>query len=163
MFNSAAPISKQDFNSSEPALSEHTASPELISNFAKKSIHVVCNQDEVLFQMGEPVTSVYLVNAGEVGLIMPISQTHAMAGFRAVPGSLVGLPATFSGSPYSMTAVAWKGSELRVMSRERFIDMVGADSTLALEVLKILAAETRSARMAIGEIESKRKDRPSLD
>lgn len=157
MFDSAQPISKQEFDASEPALSEHKATPELISQFSQKAIKVVCKQDEVLFKMGEPVTSVYLVRAGEVGLMMPVSHTHAMMGFRAESGSLVGLPAAFSNAPYSMTAVAWKGTELGVMSRERFIDMIATNPTLSLDVLKILAAETRSARFAATEMERKRE------
>jgi hypothetical protein len=50
-----------------------------------------------------------------------------------------------------MTAMAWKGAELRVMSRERFCDMIAANPALSLDVLRILAAETRAARIAIAE------------
>ena len=150
MFNSTTPVWKQEFDSSEPALSEHKAAPELIAAFSQKAVKVACDHDEILFEKGEPARSVYLVTTGEVGLMMPVSASRAM-GFRAEPGSLVGLPAAFSNEPYSMTAMAWKGAELRVMSRERFCDMIAANPALSLDVLRILAAETRAARIAIAE------------
>lgn len=152
MLDPSLPISKQDFDSTNPRLlSEHRASPELTSAFSERAVSVVCTQDEVLFKRREPANAVYLVKAGEVGLMMLISGTRTV-GFRAEAGSLVGLPAAFGNEPYSMTAVAWKGAELAVMSRERFCDMIAANSTLSLDVLRILADETRSARIAITEI-----------
>ena len=50
-----------------------------------------------------------------------------------------------------MTAVARKGSELGVMSRERFCDMLASDPAFSRDVLRILAAETRAARIAMVE------------
>jgi CRP-like cAMP-binding protein len=88
------------------------------------------------------------VRAGEVDLILSLSSTRAL-GFRAKAGSLIGLPAAFSGDPYSMTAVAYRGAELGVMGRKEFCRMVASDSQLSLEVLRILATETRAARIAI--------------
>lgn len=152
MPDSPLPISKLDFDSSSPKLlSEHKATPELIFAFSKKSTHVLCTEDKVLFERGEAADAVYLVKTGEVGLMMLISETRAV-GFRAGAGSLVGLPAAFSNEPYSMTAIAWKGAEIGVMSRERFCDMIAANPALSIDVLKILADETRSARLAITQI-----------
>src|SRR3954469_24012677 len=109
------PLTKDKFASMavEPSLSECTASPEFLTEFKKRAVQVSCNDDEVLFRIGEPGTSVYLVRSGEVGLILPVSDTDGI-GFRAEAGSLVGLPAAFSNEPYSMTAIAWKGSEIAV-------------------------------------------------
>ena len=147
---------KYDAMAVEPSLSETTASPEFLTAFNKRAVQVSCNDDEVLFRIGEPGTSVYLVRSGEVGLVLPVSDTEGI-GFRAKAGSLVGLPAAFSNEPYSMTAIAWRGSEIAVMSRERFCDLIASDHALSLDVLKILAAETRAARIAIVEAGAKRR------
>jgi len=56
-----------------------------------------------------------------------------------------------------MSAIARKGSEVGVMSRDRFCDLVAADSVLALDILRILAAETRAARITIVEAEIGRR------
>jgi hypothetical protein len=61
-----------------------------------------------------------------------------------------------------MTAIAWKGTELAVISREKFVDMIATNSQLSLDALKILAAETRAARIAIVEAEVGRRKSPSL-
>ena len=71
--------------------------------------------------------------------------------FRASSCGFVELPSAFSNEPYSMAAIAWKGAELAVMSRDKFVDMIATNPALSLDVLKILAAETRAARMAIAE------------
>ena len=152
------PLTKEKYDAMavEPSLSECTASPEFLSAFNKRAVQVSCNDDEVLFRIGELGTGVYLVRSGQVGLILPVSSTDGI-GFRAETGSLIGLPAAFSNEPYSMTAIAWKGSEIAVMSRDRFCDLIASDHALSLDVLKILAAETRAARIAIVEAGAKRR------
>jgi CRP-like cAMP-binding protein len=137
-------------------LSEHTATPELIAAFSNLATELVCDEARVLFQQGESEKGVYLVRGGEVVLTMPVSPAHAM-GFRATAGSLVGLPATFGNEPYSMTALAQSGSVLEHMDRETFLRMLIEQPTLAIDVLAILAAETRSARIAIVDLGSRRR------
>jgi len=157
------PFSKDEFDSMavEPLLSESTASPAFLEAFNRKPVPISCKENEVLFRIGEPGTSVYLVRSGEVGLVLPVSDLNGI-GFRAKAGSLVGLPAAFSNEGYSMTAIAWQGSEVFVMSRERFCDLIASDHSLSLDVLKILAAETRAARIAIVEASAKRRDSKCL-
>jgi CRP-like cAMP-binding protein len=145
-----------DAMSVEPSFFECLVSLELKAAFSRKAVQVTCSNDEVLFQVGEPGTSVYLVRSGEVGLILPASDTDGI-GFRAKAGSLVGLPAAFSNESYSMAAIAWKGSDIAVMSRDRFCDLIASNSAFSLDVLKILAAETRAARAAIVEASAKRR------
>lgn len=110
----------------------------------------------VLFQQGDSPSSVYLVRSGEVFLTMPVSLAQAMC-LRAIENSLVGLPATFSNEPYAMTAIAQEHCEVERMDLEQFWLLLVTKPNLALAVLKILAAETRSARIAI--VDSKRKER----
>jgi CRP-like cAMP-binding protein len=75
------------------------------------------------------------VKSGEVALMLPVSEESA-ASFRVLAGTLVGLPAVFSNEPYSMTAIAWKGSEVEEMSCENFNEMIASDPTLSLAVLR---------------------------
>ena len=125
-------------------------SPELVAAFEKRAIKIACSENEVLFNDGEPGKCVYLILAGEIRLFLPFEPLDGM-GFRAGTGSFVGLPAAFSNEKYSMSAIAQKGTHVAVMSREKFCDLIAADPVLALDVLRILAAETRAARIAIVE------------
>lgn len=125
-------------------------SRQLVEAFEKGSIRVVCSDAQVLFNAGESGSGVYFVDAGKVRLMLPLTSMDGM-GFSAQAGSFVGLPAAFGDEAYSMTAVAQKGAELLVMSREKFCALIASSPALALDVLKILAAETRAARIAIVE------------
>jgi CRP-like cAMP-binding protein len=137
-------------------LYECKASPELIAAFEQRAIKIISSEGEVLFNNGEPGKCVYLILAGQVDLFLPFNSKKGM-GFRARSGSFVGLPATFSNEAYSMTAIARKGAKVAVMSRDKLCDLVAADPVLALDVLRILAAETRAARITIVEAEIGRR------
>jgi CRP-like cAMP-binding protein len=151
------PITKAAFtNAFDESFYECAGTPELIATFKKNALQLVCSEDQVLFRQGQPGECVYVVLAGEVGLLLPLSSNDGM-GFRAGTGSFVGLPAAFSNEPYSMTAIAWQGTELAMMSRDKFVDMIATNAALSLDVLKILAAETRAARLAIVDAEIGRR------
>ena len=124
-------------------------SPELVAAFEKRAIKIACSENEVLFNDGEPGKCVYLILAGEIRLFLPLEPLDR--GFSAGIGSFVGLPAAFSNEKYSMSAIAQKGTQVAAMSRDKLCDLVAADPVLALDVLRILAAETRAARIAIVE------------
>jgi CRP-like cAMP-binding protein len=132
------------------SLYECKASTDLIAAFEKCAIKVIYSENQILFSNGEPSRCVYLVLRGEVGLLLPLTSMDGMV-FRAQSGSFVGLPSAFSNETYSMTAVARKGAELAVMSRDKFCDLIATSPMLSLDVLRILAAETRAARIAIVE------------
>lgn len=140
----------------ESDLSGHKATAELIAEFSEKATKFLYPKPTVLFQQGEPATNVYLIRSGEVVLTMPISKGHAMS-FRAAENSLVGLPATFTNEPYSMTAIAQENTEVERMGREQFWQMLVTKPALSLHILKILAEETRSARIAIVELGHRRR------
>lgn len=142
-------------------LSECIASPDLVMKFGERSRKRVFDRDQVLFEKGDPAKSVYLVKAGDVGLVTHASPFHGI-GFLARPGSLIGLPAAFSNHPYSMTAIVCKGAEIDELTQQEFREMIAADPALSLSVLQLLAAETRSARIAITEVGSKSRSRSRL-
>jgi CRP/FNR family transcriptional regulator, cyclic AMP receptor protein len=147
---------KFDDTAVDGMLYECKASPELIAAFEKRAIKILSSGGEVLFNNGEPGKCVYLVLAGQIDLFLPLSSKEGI-GFRAQTGAFVGLPAALSNEVYSMTAIARKGAKIAVMSRDKLCDLVAADPVLAFDVLRILAAETRAARITIVEAEIGRR------
>jgi CRP-like cAMP-binding protein len=137
---------------------ECVASAELAAAFEYRAIKIVCSENQILFRRGDPGSSVYLVLGGEVRLALPLDGTDGM-GFRAAAGAFIGLPAAFSNEPYSMSAFAREGAALALMSREKFCDLIASSPALSMDVLKILAAETRAARIAIVESGIKHRTR----
>jgi CRP-like cAMP-binding protein len=66
-------------------------------------------------------------------------------------GSLLGLPAVIGNVPYSLSARAKKGSFVSFIKREDFSRLMLTDPSVSVGVLRVLAAEVRTARMALVE------------
>jgi CRP-like cAMP-binding protein len=66
-------------------------------------------------------------------------------------GSLLGLAGIVANEPYTLTAMACKGSEIRFVTRSDFEDLLRVEPSLSSKVLQVLAAEVRSARQALSE------------
>lgn len=69
----------------------------------------------------------------------------------AIEGSLLGLPGLIGGSPYGLSAFAQKGAEVGFVSREEFARIMLSAPAIAVGILRVLAAEVRTARMALVE------------
>jgi CRP-like cAMP-binding protein len=76
---------------------------------------------------------------------------RAIICLNAGSGSLLGLPGIIANEPYTLTAIARKGSAVRFVTRNDFEDLLREEPSLNLYVLQVLAAEVRSARLAIGQ------------
>ena len=57
---------------------ECQGSSELIAAFVKRALKIVCSEDQVLFNHSDPGACVYVVLAGEVGLLLPLSSRDGM-------------------------------------------------------------------------------------
>jgi CRP-like cAMP-binding protein len=72
--------------------------------------------------------------------------------FRVGDGSLLGLPGLIGNRPYTLTATALAGAELRFINRAEFTLVMQSDPQLALKILEVLAAEVCAARRALSDI-----------
>ena len=62
------------------------------------------------------------------------------------PRSVIGLPATVSGEPYSLTAEAVQDCELDFISRKNLLALLQHNTTAALQILQILSEEIYQMR-----------------
>ena len=129
--------------------STFVADPGLITALQKRSVAVLCEESRILFLRGDPADGLYILNGGEVTLTMASETAEPIVSVRAVPGSLLGLPALVGNQPYTLTATAQPGARLSFITRENFNSLMQNDPLMALKVLQVLAAEVRSARNAI--------------
>src|SRR5579864_8445102 len=90
---------------------------------------------------GEAATGVYVIRRGSVVLSFD-DRRHQTAG----QGWVLGLPATFSGEPYSLTAVAAENCEFAFIPREKVIEFVHLNPGLAVHLLEVLASEVAAMR-----------------
>lgn len=131
--------------------SSFVAEKELIEALEKRSSTVICTESRCLFAQGGKPTGLYILRKGNAGLSMESPTGGSLMSITLHPGSLLGLPALIGNEPYTMTATAEKDAELGFVTREDFNSLMLTDPSLAIRVLRVLAAEVRSARHAISE------------
>jgi len=133
----------------QPDPSAFVADPDLLRVLETRASIVACDTEKVLFHQDEPATGVYLVLDGAATLTMNSYDGRTIFSIDALPGSLLGLPALISDQPYSLTAAAGAGATVRFVSRGDFFALMESDPLLSLKMLKVLAAEVRTARKAL--------------
>jgi len=129
--------------------SAFVADPELLEALKKYSSPVDCEEDRVLFNQGDSPDGLYIFHKGVVRLVMRAQQGETLMNIPALEGSLLGLPGLVGGVPYSLSALAQKGAEVSFVSKEKFAQVMLSVPAIAVGVLRVLAAEVRTARMAL--------------
>jgi CRP-like cAMP-binding protein len=127
------------------------AEQELVEALESRASMFECTEARLLFKQGESPLGLYVVRKGKATLTMQSPTGGVIMSFAASPGSLLGLPALVGNEPYTLTAVAEKGAELGFVPREEFSSLMLTNPSLAMKVLRVLAAEVRTARHAISE------------
>jgi len=130
------------------------ADPELIHALKKRSTTIVCKEDCTLFRQGEAAKGLYILDLGEADLTMMSATGQVIASVQASAGSLLGLPGIVGNEPYSLTAHVRGGARLSYVVRDDFTDLMQSEPQLSLKILQVLAAEVRSARRALTELQT---------
>jgi CRP/FNR family transcriptional regulator len=104
---------------------------------------------EVLFRRGDRVTGIYLVVRGGVELNM--AGVDSLFPRRIVgSGGVVGLPATMSGSPYSLTALVTEDAEVGFIPRKSLLAVLRKNPPLSFQVIQMLSDEIHGMRLLPG-------------
>jgi CRP-like cAMP-binding protein len=133
----------------QPDPTAFVADPDLLRALESRSTLIVCKTERLLFNQDEPAVGVYIIRDGEATLAMQAFDGRPIFSIDAPAGSLLGLPAVFSDQPYSLTAIAHAGARVSFIGRSDFFAVIQADPQLSLKMLKLLAAEVRTAREAL--------------
>ena len=125
------------------------ANRKLIQALERRSHAVSCEEDCSLFRQGDAPSGLYIIHRGKATLNMKAATGENLIQMLAGAGSLLGLPAIVGKQPYSLTAIALKGAEVRFVSRKDFEEILRADPSLSINVCQVLAAEVQSARQVL--------------
>jgi CRP/FNR family transcriptional regulator, polysaccharide utilization system transcription regulator len=125
------------------------ADSDLIQALEKRATPIVCNEDRKLFNQGDPAVGLYILSQGEAVVSMDAGDDAIAFSCTASAGSLLGLPGLIANQPYSLTAVARKGARIGFISKDEFNSLMQTEPPLMVKILQVLAAEVRSARLAI--------------
>ena len=102
-----------------------------------------------MFRQGDAPEQLFILHQGEATLTMHAPDGDLVFSVPAAVGSLLGLPGLVGNQPYTLTATAHAGAEVSSVAREAVMELMRTDPSVSLNVLKVLAAEVRSARRAI--------------
>jgi len=106
-----------------------------------------CRAGAVLFRQGQPADGVLVMRQGKVRLSALPHHSDPKLPYRTVgPGYVLGLPALFSGQPYSLTAEAVEECVCGFVDRERALELVHKRLDLCFQAADLLAREIRSLR-----------------
>jgi CRP-like cAMP-binding protein len=101
---------------------------------------VLKDKGTVLFQMGQPCRGAFLIRSGQVQLSVDTASSLYPA--RTVgSGYVVGLPATFSGEPYSLTAEAKSRCRLEFIPRQKLLSLLHQNPDAGFQILRLLSEE----------------------
>lgn len=129
--------------------SAFVADQELIDRLRQYAHPVDCTSERELFHQGEQPTGLFILQNGHAIMSIAGMKGEEVVQLRVGPGSLLGLPGLVSNMEYSMSATAKPGSQVSFVPREDFSRLMLSEPTVAMHILRVLAAEVRTARIAM--------------
>lgn len=130
-------------------------SPAMQEEFLRIASPVFKPKGSVLFHHGDAVIGLYLIRSGRVCVGLD-GANPAFPPRILGAGSVVGLPATVAGSPYSLTAEVLDDSDLAFVPREAVVDCLRRNPQLCFEVMDMLSIEISGTRFAIKQTGAQR-------
>lgn len=94
----------------------------------------------VLFRAGEPCRGAFLIRSGQVELSLE-GASHLYPARVVGTGSVIGLPAAFSGEPYSLTAKIKTACRLDFIPRAELLDLLRRNPQEGFDVVRMLSEE----------------------
>jgi CRP/FNR family transcriptional regulator, cyclic AMP receptor protein len=95
----------------------------------------------VLFRRGEPPSGIFLVLSGNVSLRLESDGNNPLWERIVEKDSIVGLPASLSGSRYSLTAIVLDPSDVAFVERWALLELIKNDPAVGLELIRALSEE----------------------
>jgi len=94
-----------------------------------------------LFQQGSAVTGVYLVERGEVRVLLPTGRSEKQLLDLAGPGTMLGLGESMTGERYRITAEAGVQTTAAFIPRAEFLAFLREHGDFCMEVVRSLGED----------------------
>ncbi len=111
---------------------------------------VLKDKGTILFQMGQQCRGAFLIRSGQVQLSMDTASSLYPARTLG-PGFIVGLPATFSGERYSLTAEAKSRCHLEFIPRKKLLSLLQQNPDAGFQILRLLSEEIFYIRKLVND------------
>jgi|SRR5271163_507113 len=94
-----------------------------------------------LFQQGAVVTGVYLVETGEVRVLLPTGPHEKQLLEVVGPGTMLGLSESMSGETYRTTAEADDQTTVAFLPRKEFLEFLRQHGDFCMQVVRLLTED----------------------
>ena len=124
---------------------------KLYAHLREVAIPILKRKGTALFRCGEAAKGAYLIRTGQVRLSLaeaPFVYPSRVLG----RGSIIGLPSSFSGEPYSLTATAAEDCRVDFIPRARLLDLFRHDPQVGQQMVRILSEEISDMRHVKSEL-----------
>jgi CRP-like cAMP-binding protein len=120
-------------------MSHRLVRADLQTTLVQSCTRILKPRSSILFRRGEKAFGTFFILKGMVrldfGVDTPLAHCYG-------PGALVGLPATLTKSPYTMTATVTENAELGFLSSEVLDLLLRNNPALCRELLTVLGEKT---------------------
>jgi CRP-like cAMP-binding protein len=125
--------------SSQPTPSK--LSPDLLQALHGIKSGQIFPRGATLFQQGSAVAGVYLVESGEVRLLLPTGQDQKQLLEVVGPGTMLGLSESMSGETYRITAEAGDQTTAVFIPRDEFLEFLRENGDFCMQVVRLLSED----------------------
>jgi CRP/FNR family transcriptional regulator len=94
-----------------------------------------------LFQQGAAVSGVFVVESGQVRVLLPTAQSRLQLLEVAGPGTILGLSESMSGERYRVTAEAGDHTTVAFIPCESFVEFLRDHGDYCMQVVRLLSED----------------------
>jgi CRP-like cAMP-binding protein len=94
-----------------------------------------------LFQQGTAVSGVFVVESGQVRVLLPTAERRLQLLEVAGPGAILGLSESMSGERYRVTAEAGDHTTVAFIPRDSFVDFLREHCDFCMQVVRLLSED----------------------
>lgn len=120
-------------------------------------------KNDLLFRDGEPCMGIYLIESGEVQLLLPARQKHYKIFDCAGTGAVLGLSEAMSGSPHKMMAEAVGPVEIAYIERMALMNFLAKHCEVCMQIVALLSEDLHGLYRrfrTVGTVEGRKSQPP---
>lgn len=94
-----------------------------------------------LFRQGSAVDGVYVVESGQVRVLLPAGQDHPQLLEVVGPGAILGLSESMSGDSHRVTAEAGDHTTVGFIPRQSFVEFLREHCDFCMQIVRLLSED----------------------
>ncbi len=110
------------------------------------------NKNEIILFQFDPGDSLYIISKGKVKVVLFSKDGKEVLLSNLGPGEFFGEMSLLDGLPRSASVVALEDSEVLILNRKDFLELIRSHPEIALRILTVMSRRLRSADQKIGSL-----------